>query len=326
MNKAVIISLIFLTSLLSACQKDLDTFVPDPGQIVGPDTTWYSNVPAGMPVNALRTSLLLPLHNDSLQLTNGAAYTTITTGSGIRCTFPANCLVASNNVVASQNIQLENLLVKKKGDMIRMEVPTTSYQQVIVSEGAILLRARKDTTELRLAQGTRLTINYPVPLPVVPANLFFNETFSGNGFNWTENTDSVFNSLTSNSEGYTITSNKLNWMCMANVYNTAADVTRLTTGLPNHYTNANTIVYLVFNNIKAVVKLKPDVDTHQFKSIPVPADQSVTMVVLSKQGDDYYLGHKEFTTATTSGQNITNIVVTPARTTFDNVRQYLDAL
>ena len=47
MNIKTFISVIITGSLfLNACQKNTDIFVPDPGQINGPDTSWHSVITA----------------------------------------------------------------------------------------------------------------------------------------------------------------------------------------------------------------------------------------------------------------------------------------
>jgi hypothetical protein len=55
MNKTTTFILLLASALfLNACQKNIDVFVPDPGQTNGPDTTWYNTISSVMPVAALQ--------------------------------------------------------------------------------------------------------------------------------------------------------------------------------------------------------------------------------------------------------------------------------
>ena len=82
MNKKIIILVLFAGSLfLNACQKDIDVFVPDPGQLNGPDTTWQNTVTASMPVSVLKNSLLIEPYLDTINV--NATVATIATPFGI---------------------------------------------------------------------------------------------------------------------------------------------------------------------------------------------------------------------------------------------------
>ena len=92
MNKKIIRS--FLAAgifLLNSCQKNTDIFVPDPGQVNGPDTTWQPAVTASMPVSILKNSLLLAPYNDSIEVNANIA--TVSTPFGVQVNSPPNCCV-----------------------------------------------------------------------------------------------------------------------------------------------------------------------------------------------------------------------------------------
>ena len=65
----------------------------------------------------------------------------------------------------------------------------------------------------------------------------------------------------------------------------------------------------------------------RFMSAKVPVNQPVTVVVVSRQGDDYYLGHETTTTSTSvAASGIQSVAITPVKKTLDEVKQYLAAL
>src|SRR5215218_5343475 len=89
----LIVFLLLSCWFLTACQKDIDYFLPDPGQPFGPDTNWYSTINTNMPVVALKNSLLLETKTDSTDISNGLS---LITGSGLRLILPAYSLTTGN--------------------------------------------------------------------------------------------------------------------------------------------------------------------------------------------------------------------------------------
>ena len=69
MNKKIVTILLISGALfLNACQKNTDVFVPDPGQLNGPDTTWNAVVPATAAVFSLQTNLVTEPVRDSFEI------------------------------------------------------------------------------------------------------------------------------------------------------------------------------------------------------------------------------------------------------------------
>ena len=57
MNKKIATILLIAGALfLNACQKNSDIFVPDPGQLNTPDTTWSNTIATSAPVFSLQTN------------------------------------------------------------------------------------------------------------------------------------------------------------------------------------------------------------------------------------------------------------------------------
>ena len=114
MNKKIYILLLLTGSILfTACQKDSDIFVPDPGQISGPDTSWYSIITPAMPVSLLKNNLILNTYSDTINVNNNNAY--ITTPFGLLCGFPPNCCIGSSGQPITGTVNVELMLIKKKG-------------------------------------------------------------------------------------------------------------------------------------------------------------------------------------------------------------------
>lgn len=325
-NKIATLLLISGIVLLNACKKNSDVFVPDPGQVTGPDTNWVSNITASMPASVLKASLSIEPYRDSFEI--NANSVTITTPFGLECTFTPNCAVDNSGPVTGK-VYVELLLVKKKGDMIRMDKPTTSDGRLLVSGGEIFVNLSKNGNNLHLAQGARVYIRYQ-DAPVSTQMKFFNgDESSIEKFNWIRNLDSSSNIIVPSSLGYQVVSNSLRWINCDYFYDsTNANRTKVQTELPSHFTNANTNVYMVFNDMRTVMGMYGDPYVKKFISGKVPVGKAVTIVVLSKQGNDLYLGKQTITTAigvggTASNQNVS---ILPVKTSKTDILAYLGIL
>ena len=159
MNKKIIIPFLIAGAfLLNACQKNTDIFVPDPGQINGPDTTWQTNITASMPVSDLKNKLLFESHFDSIEVNSNIA--SVLTPFGIVVNFPPNSCVGATGQPIAGRVQVEIMLLKKKGDMIRMGRPTTSGDSLLVTAGEIFVRLKKDGLPVQLAPNAKINIRY----------------------------------------------------------------------------------------------------------------------------------------------------------------------
>ena len=125
---------------LNACQKNIDIFVPDAGQQNAPDTSWYSTITSSMPVTALKNILLQQPYEDTITVNANAV--SISTPLGIQLNFPPNCCVTASGQAVTGKVQVEVLSVKKKGDMIRMDRPST-YNDSLMNGRGDLYQAEK---------------------------------------------------------------------------------------------------------------------------------------------------------------------------------------
>ena len=98
--------------------------------------------------------------------------------------------------------------------------------------------------------------------------------------------------------------------------------------MPAYYTNANTVAYTVFNEMRSVIGMYGNETTRKFGTGKLPSNKQVTVVIISKQGDDYYLGHQQALTNTPVPGSIGDqqVTVTPVKTSIENIIAYLDTL
>ena len=311
--------------LLNSCQKNIDVFVPDYGQINGPDTNWIASISSGAQVSVLKNNLLLVPVADSFENTNISP--AIVYPGSLKCTFPANSLVTSSGLAAAGKMYINTLLLKTKGDMIRMDKPTIADGNVLASAGALFISLKKGDSVLNIAQSGSITIDYLDTNPVSINNLYNGDESNPQQFNWLLSSNPNLNNVTTINKGYEIKTNSTGWISPAYTYLDAVPKTIVTASLTNQFTNANTAVYLVFKNILAVVNMYGNNTTKKFSSGNVPVDNTVTVVVISKQGNDYYLGYKDALTASPAAGSLSQVVaVTPIKVSLAAIKNYLGLL
>ena len=318
-------TLFFLTAVLvlNACKKDTDIFVPDEGQ-TGPDISWYSNITVSMSVSVLKSNLLLQPFSDTVQVGSNTSH--LISSAGLECTFPPNSLVNNAYQPVTGTVNLESLLLKKKGDIIRMGAPTVSNGRLVVSGGEFFIRVSHTGSELQLDPSLRAVLQFQESaVPLQNLKIFNGNASAPLQFNWIPDTDSL-NTVVSNNQFYEVRTNQLHWINGGYIYDTSVARVVVDAALPNNYTNANSIVYLVFRDFRSVAGMYGDVANRIFSSNPVPAGNMVTLVVISKQGNDYFMGNQSATTVAAVANAHQKIVVTPVKTTLPNIKQYLDSL
>ncbi len=301
----------------------MDYFVADPGQQFL-NTNWYTTISDTLPVMDLKQNLLLPLLIDNFTIPYNSGPLNLLFTSGLQCSiFPAS-LSAGGQAVTGK-IDVQTILLKNKGDMIRMDRPTISNDKVLVSGGSFYIAFTKVGNPIRIVSGT-IGIHYTENNPSSAMKLFNGDSTNTQQFNWMPNVADS-NNVVADSGGYKILTKKLNWLNCGYFYDTAAPKTMVAASLPTYFTNATTIAFLAFNDVRSVVCMYGTTATKQFITGNVPVGKPARVIIISKQGNSYYLGQQTVTTASpAAGLTVQFVAITPVKTTLDNIKQYLDAL
>jgi hypothetical protein len=311
---------------LTACQKNIDIFVPDPGQGNGPDTTWHPTVTSTMPVSVLKNNLLIQPYIDTI--TSGANTTTVITPFGIQLTFPPHCCANAAGQIITGSVQVQLMLVKKKGDMVRLNKPSTYNDSMMVTAGQFFIKLTKNGQPVQLAPGVRVNIRY-VDLPTnQQMKLFFGDETNTSGYNWLPNTDLVNNTIIAGTQSYEIFTKQLGWISLAHIYDlSSAAKVSVTVDMPSHFTNANTMAFTVFKDLRSTVAMKGDQNTRKFITGKLPVGKQITVVVISRQVDDYYLGYQTAITQIPATNSLTqHVPVVPVKRSLPEILAYLSTL
>lgn len=327
MNKKIIILVLFAGGLfLNACQKDIDVFVPDPGQLNGPDSTWQNTITATMPVSVLKNSLLTDPYLDTINV--NASIATVATPLGIQVNFPPNCCVNAANQPVTGKVDVEIQVVKKKGDMIRLDKPSTYNDSMLVTAGQIFIRLKKAGQPLQLAPNVRFNINY-IDLPTnQQVKFFIGDETNTQAFNWLPTPDPNLDTITITPQAYQLYTKRLGWISIAQQFeiNTVAKVS-VVADITNYFTNANTVAFTVFKDLRSVIAMKPDLGTRKFITGKLPVGKAITVVVISKQGSDYYLGTESAITQNpSSNPTVQQVHVVPVKRSLADILSYLNSL
>jgi hypothetical protein len=322
------ISILFAGSLfLNACQKNIDIFVPDPGQLNGPDTSWQNTVTATMPVSILKNNLSQePVYLDSI--TVNASIASVLTPFGIQVNFPPNCCATSAGQPVTGRVQVEIMVIKKKGDMIRLNKPSTYNDSLLVTAGQIFIQLKKDGQILQLAPGVRINIRY-VDLPVNPQMKFFiGDETNTQHFNWLPTPTPSLDTIIMGTQNYELYTKRQRWISLATLFDVNITTPRVSVSadIAPYFTNANTTAFTVFKDVRSVVAMKADLSTRKFITGKLPVGKQVTVVVISKQAGDYYLGYESAVTQIPASNTLQHVRVVPIKKSLPEILAYLSTL
>lgn len=326
--KAFILILFAGGLLLNACQKDVDIFVPDPGQLNGPDTSWQNTITASMPVSILKSNLWQePVYLDSI--TVNANIATVTTPFGIQVNFPPNCCTTGAGQTVTGKVQVEIIAIKKKGDMIRLNKPSTWNDSILVTAGQIFIQLKKEGQILQLAPGIRINIRY-IDLPVNHQMKFFiGDETNTQRFNWLPTPTPLLDTIIMGTQQYEIYTKQQRWVSIATLFdvNITTPKVRVSADIAPYFTNANTVAFTVFKDVRSVVAMQGDLSTRKFITGKLPVGKQVTVVVISKQAGDYYLGYESAVTQSPAANILTQHVrVVPIKKSLPEILVYLSTL
>ncbi len=325
--KAFILILFAGGLFLNACQKDIDIFVPDPGQLNGPDTSWQNTITATTPVSVLKNNLLLAPYFDTIAVNANVA--SVTTPFGVQVNFPPHCCATAGGQPVTGKVDVELMIVKKKGDMIRLNKPSTYNDSMLVAAGQIFIQLKKEGQVLQLAPGVRINIRYN-DLPVNPQMKFFiGDETNAQHFNWLPTPDPSADTIVMGTQAYEIYTQRQRWISVATVFdvNVSTPKVQVSADIASYFTNANTIAFTVFKDIRSVIAMKGDLATRKFMTGKLPIGKQVTVVVISKQGNDYYLGYESAVTQIpTLNATIQPVHVVPIKKSLPEILAYHSTL
>ncbi len=343
MKKTYLILGCFLLLLLNACTKEISSdnnFTP---YIDNPlnDTAWVKTVNGDAPIYALADTIFQKnIFTDSFDLAKDAK---LEYGDSLEIEIDANSFYTgtgggTGGSGGSQDgkAKIEILRLQKKGDFIKAYRPNNSLGFPLETAGGFFIRVSKNGQELVLNPGSKVKINFSdITEPVNNMQVFYGrETFPfpigalDSAHTWIRDTDTswlkTFRKQTSTGfiKGYHLEASHLRWISAHRYLDSTMAKTNIYGILPPNYTNKNTQVFVVFNNNRTVLAMNSDLGTRSFKTGNIPLRSKITLVSISKIGQDLYLGIKVVNDVGT----IINYSITPEKKTLAQILDYLNSL
>jgi hypothetical protein len=302
-----------------SCGKDTDEFIPvstktDTIPTIKKDTEWLDDLLTTtntLSIEKLMKELETNPTKDELNAERGGR---ITTTDNVTLEFPANSCVTQNNRPCTGTLKVEVLMLRKKGELLLNNLPTTSGNRQLISGGAVFVKIKQDDEEVKLARNATYKVKYLPATSVEEGMQLFEAKFDGKArfLDWklisqantgTTNTPTVrfwTDSTQGRRNGYELGLDRFSWI---NCDKFSGDSTNLTNkfcvALPDTFTNKNCAVYAVFKDINSVVPLTGDSRTKQF-CVPngyrgLPIGRAINIITIATIKDRTYIGKKETT-------------------------------
>lgn len=334
-----------LVFAVASCKKDSDVFIPkETITIIEGDTIWDDDLSAK---SNLSTTLLPPLSIEKLvsQLSaepkrdtcNAERGGTIIIPDNVTVTIPANACVNLLNKPCTGKLDVEILVLRKKGDFIAYNLPTSSLGRQLISGGVVSVKVHQNGQEVRLALGKAIKVSYVMTEPDNQMQLFDGKIDGRFKFDWLPisilGTGGVQSSLTvwadssQQRKGYNLILDRFGLINCdkfsgdSSNFNTKFNVT-----LPETFTNVNTSVYVAFKSLNSVLALSGDAITKTF--IPtgrgLPTGRVVTIVAMGYIRDKFYFAKQEVTIQTTAA--VQSVRLTPVVMDKEEIKAMLNSL
>jgi hypothetical protein len=305
--KRFLFILSFAAVVVSCKKENSNEFFPYPNNEQN-DTTWYTSIPSQARVRQLDSVFKLPAKIDSVDVATGGV---VNFNDSIVAVFPP-AFCAGGSVPVSGKVAVEITLLKQKGDMIRMDIPTMSYDKLLVTGGSLKIRVTYNNQELQLAPGKTVYMKIFTKMsnehPTNDMKVFYGKedaypVTASQQFTWLPSTDTgslnraflVTGQQGTAMTGYQFQITRFGWVNCDYFSDTSQPRTKAVVVLPLNFTNANTNVYAVFKTPDIVAQLKGDPGSKTFNINNIYTGKVVTFVSLSFISGKLYLASQELT-------------------------------
>ena len=272
------------------CKEDFDIFIPD-------DPT----TPIPGPISGSISNFFDTVFDEGHSFTiNAEEFTTLRSPDNNYFEIPANSFIDNSGNVVAGEIKVDIIEISSKGDMILHNVPTESDGRLIESMGAFHIQATKDDEPLQLSDNVSISIHIPIQGEWNDEmELFYGERLNDGSFNWIEAdgnpdqqgnvwTGEVFDTLTQSwGLTYYLQSNQLNWINCDDFVETQ-ELGTIHLKLPESYSDTNTVAFIVFEDMNAIMGMNWSTEVGQFVENYVPMNSDVQILVIADGGDDQF--------------------------------------
>lgn len=229
--------------------------------------------------------------------------TTILTAAGSRVQVPGQAFRRPDGTVATiGRITLEFREIYKPADMVLSAKPTVSNKKLLLSGGEFYLKATQSQQRLRLTPTARITMRTPLPNWGGYGTTLFYGTGSDSTFTWVAPAPNDPSTVTRDSIAqqppfYTIILNNdsLGWVNCDRFANFGTTTTAQVVVEGPSVAPDNTVVYIVFPQLNAVIPCRQFQRPNQFFAGSLLTAFTVNVVVIRHIEGQFYYGRQDGT-------------------------------
>ncbi len=332
--KKIICILSVIVVMVSCKKENSNEFFPYPGNELN-DTSWHSIVPSNAKVRQLDSIFNEAPFSDSIHIMQGGTLVFNDSPGLIRIYFPPYFCMIPGTLIQGK-VKVEVKLLKTKGDMVKADRPTMSYGSLLITGGALHVRATYNGQELPMTQGASLDIEMITKMsnaaPSQHMKIFYGKenaypSTAVQQFTWLPSTDSLniawsFTDTLTQRNGYLFQSTRFGWVNCDYFSDSSQPRTKAVVTLPPNFTNANTNVYAILHSPDDIVaQLMGDAVAKNFSINNIYTGKLTTLVSISYIDGNLYLGSAQ----TTITPNM-NVNIAPQQKTKQQIESFLDNL
>lgn len=279
-----------LLLVLFSCKEDFDVFIPDDPPITEPQ-------PLNGDINRFFEAIAPEAQVFTFQAENGAS---IRTANNVQFNIPQNAFANADNDLVAGELRIEITEILKKGDMLLNRVSTESNEYLINSAGAFHIQVFQDANAVQLATDKELNIQIPIEGNYSDdMELFYGERLADGSFNWLEadNDPEVqnnvwvgefFDSLSQEwGLSYDLYATQLEWI-NCDEFVSLDEGTKLSVEVPESYSDTNSVVYLVFEDLNAIMQMNWNDQEKIFTQNYIPLNEAVQLILIAEGADQRF--------------------------------------
>jgi hypothetical protein len=283
-------TILILLLVLFSCKEDFDVFIPDDPPITEPQ-------PLNGDINRFFEAIAPEAQVFTFQAENGAS---IRTDNNVQFNIPGHAFADTNDDLVSGELRIEITEILKKGDMLLNRVSTEANEYLINSAGAFHIKVFKDGSAVQLATDKELNIQIPIGGEYSDdMEVFYGERLADGSFNWEEadNDPEVqnnvwlsefFDSLSQQwGLSYDLYATQLEWINCDEFVN-LDEGAKLSVEVPESYSDTNSVVYLVFEDLNAIMQLNWNDQEKIFTQNYIPLNEAVQLILIAEGADQRF--------------------------------------
>lgn len=298
------ISSLFFITLIIACNKEVsENFIAYNNGNPLNDTAWVKTVANSAAIHSLADSILPTLLSDTIDAETDSY---IKFPNNLVLFFPANIFtdpVIPGKIIGEVVIQV--FRVEKKSDFILNSKATCTDYFPLESDGALFIKVVQNGKELsllpnksfsiQLANSNNASDDEMILYNGIESSPRIASGFDAN-FTWKINTSiqskisSFYKQVAAGNyiKGYDITVDHLRWIAIAKPIDPLLNKAKISAYLPLNFTNKNTLVFAILDDLKTVIQLKPDFASRTFVATNIPLQKKIKLLSVSLIGETYY--------------------------------------